>query len=125
MDDRRRRLATTWRPRGVPVSPVEGDRRRVVVQLRQGDVELADDLDHDLGDETRPIAVEEPVEHPPHPVVVERPEIANLQPEQRGLVGGGPLAHRIEGLWLQMMLRTVSSITRAGARRSRASSWGR
>ena len=55
----------------IGVVAVEGDRGGVVVQLLEGHVELADRVPDDGQDERRLFAAEQPVQRPPHAVVVE------------------------------------------------------
>jgi hypothetical protein len=66
------------------------------VQLGAVEVEVADDAEDGLGHEAGPVGVEEAVERASHPVVVERGGVFGGQPEQGGLVGGGPLSERVE-----------------------------
>jgi hypothetical protein len=68
------------------------------VQLRAVGLELAHDPQHDLGEQARPIGVEEPVERATDPVVVERFHVAGEQLEQTGVIGGGPLRKGIDRL---------------------------
>jgi hypothetical protein len=79
--DRRGLLAAPGVARGAAVGAGEGDRGRVVVQLGELDVELAHRGQHDTGDQAGPIGVEEPVQHAPHPVVVQGGRVAGGQAE--------------------------------------------
>ncbi len=69
--DRRCWLPAAGSAVGVGVIPGHRDGRRVVVQLVGGDGELAEHPQHGRGDQAGPVAVEQPVQRPPDPVVVE------------------------------------------------------
>jgi hypothetical protein len=66
------------------------------VQLGEIDVEGADHTQHRLGDERCSIRVEQPIEHAPDPIVIQRLCVAGREPEQARLVDAGPLADPIE-----------------------------
>ena len=75
--------------------------------------------EHDACEQTGPVGIEERLECPPDPVVVEDREVACAEPEQARVVTSGPLVQTIEGL---------TSSTRfaiAGASFRRASSSGK
>ena len=60
-------------PVGVPVDPGHGDRGGVVVQFGGVDVELGDHPEDQLGEQAGPVGVEQPLQCPAHPVVVDLP----------------------------------------------------
>jgi hypothetical protein len=95
--DGRGRLTGPGPAGGSLVGAGEGDGGRVVVELGDVEVEVADDAEDHLGDEGGPIGVEEPVEGATHPVVIECFGVAGREPEQAGSVRGGPLAKGVEG----------------------------
>ena len=71
------------------------------MQLAGVDVELADCAQHDRGQQAGPVGVEQRLQRPPDPVVVEHTHLGDAQPEQRRVVAGGPLAQPIERLAAQ------------------------
>lgn len=66
------------------------------MQLVDVDVELPDHAQDGLGDQTGPVGVEEPIQHPAHPVVVQRASVPARQAEQGGLVARGPLTQGVD-----------------------------
>src|SRR5665647_2110463 len=84
----------------VPVSPVDRDGRGVVVQLGCVHGELTDRAEHDRGQQAGPVGVEQRLQGPPDPVVVEPVDLGLGQPQQARVVAGGPLAQAIQGLSL-------------------------
>ena len=94
--DRRRRGAGHVLAAGVLVGAVHADGGGVVVQPRAVDGELADHARHQLGEQAAPVSMEQPVQHPAGPVVVEQFRLPRGQPQQGRLVGGGPLAQGVQ-----------------------------
>ena len=80
------------------VVAVEGDGGRVVVQLAQGDAELADRVAHQREDEGRQLAAEQGSQGPAHAVVVEALELLGRQAQQVGGISGRPLADAVQRL---------------------------
>ena len=70
----------------------ELDRRGVVVQPVQVDVESLDRVEDQPGEQAGPVRVEQPGEHPADPVIVEQLNICSRQADRRRLVAGSPLA---------------------------------
>jgi hypothetical protein len=85
-------------PIGGLVVAVEGDGGRVVVQLVELDLELADGMDDDGQGEGRDVGVEEAVEAAAGAIVVERSESGGGQAEELGDMACGPLTQPVEGL---------------------------
>jgi hypothetical protein len=79
------------------VVAVEGERRRVVVQLREVQIELTDHTQDSVGDQGRPVGVEEPVEHPGHPVVVQGTGVVRPETEYDRVEWGRPLRQGVDG----------------------------
>ena len=75
---------------GCGVLSVEGKGGGVVVQLLQGDVELLDHMENELGEHSVSVGVEESVEGSSDAVVVELAELSGGAAQQRGKEGGGP-----------------------------------
>ena len=94
--DRRRRLATAFSAVGVGIVAGHGDGGRVVVQLGGLDAELADHSQDGGGDQARSVTVEEPVQRPADPVVVEELDLARTEPEHGGVVARRPLPERVD-----------------------------
>jgi hypothetical protein len=57
----------------VSVDPGHADRGGVVVQLGRVYPELGDHLEHELGEQAGPVGVEQPLQRPTHPIIVDRP----------------------------------------------------
>lgn len=66
------------------------------MQLGGLDFEVADHRQDRLGDQARPVGVEEPVEGAADPVVVERFGVTRLEPEDRRVVGRRPLTQGVD-----------------------------
>jgi hypothetical protein len=75
---------------GCGVLSVEGKGGGVVVQLLQGDVELLDHVQNQLGEHGVSVGVEESIKGSSDAVVVERAELSPGAAQQRGKEGGGP-----------------------------------
>jgi len=85
---------------GPPVESLKGDRGRVIVEAVQFEAELPDGTDHDLGEEGGAVGVEEGLQGPPEPVVVEEGALLKRHSEEVGSVGVGPgrnVAERFPG----------------------------
>ena len=94
--DRRRGHAGHLAAASCLVGAVHADRGGVVVQPRAVDRKPADHPGHQLGEQAAPVSQEEPVQHPPGPVVIEQPGLARGQAQQARLVLRPPLAQRIQ-----------------------------
>ena len=70
----------------------EGDRRRVVVQLVQRDLERPNRPDHDAGQEARAVRAEQLVQRAAHLVIAQPRPGPGRQPQQGGVGSGRPLA---------------------------------
>ena len=92
MENRWGGLAATILPVSVLVGARQLQRRRVVVQPRQVDVEALHRVQHEPGEQARPVRVEQPSEHPPDLIVVEQLHIVGGEPDHRRVVAGGPLS---------------------------------
>ena len=68
------------------------------MQLVQIDTKLADRPQDQLGQQGGPVGVEESVQGPPNPVIVEQPRLALFQADERRLSPGSPLRMGIDGL---------------------------
>ena len=68
------------------------------MELAHIDTELADDRDHQLGEQARAVGMKELVEHPAGPVVVECRSLDLAQAQQRGDVRAGPAGQGIQRL---------------------------
>lgn len=66
------------------------------MQLGGGDGELADHAQHRGGDQTGPVGVEQPVQHPPDPVVVQRSGLTRGEAEHGRGVPLRPLGQGID-----------------------------
>jgi len=75
------------------------------VQLAGLDTELADRAQHDHGQKTGPVGVEQRLQGPTDPVVIERRQVAGAEPEQRRVVTTRPLAQTVERLTSQHQVR--------------------
>ncbi len=74
------------------VGAVQGEARRVVVELRERDLELLDHVDHEIGQQGAAVGVEQPIQRPPDPIVVQESGLVGLEPEQGGHPGLSPFA---------------------------------
>ncbi|OIQ75302.1 hypothetical protein GALL_430300 [mine drainage metagenome] len=81
---------------GLGVGARESNGRRVVVELVELDAESLDGADDDGGHQGRPVRVEQPVEGPPHPVVVQAIDLVRFQPKQGGQERLCPLLEPID-----------------------------
>jgi hypothetical protein len=95
LPDRRRRLPAAGSAVGVWIVAGDRDGGRVVVQLVGADAELAQHPQHGLGDQAGPVGVEQPVQRPADPVVVEQFGLAWREPEHRRVVARRPLTERV------------------------------
>jgi hypothetical protein len=77
---------------------VEGDGRRVVVQLVEIDAELAHRLADDRRGQGGDVGLDEAVEAAADAVVVERGQLSGAQAQELADVPRGPLADAVEGL---------------------------
>jgi len=75
------------------------------VQLAGVDGELADRAEHNRGQQAGAVGVEQRLQGPPDPVVVEHPDLLSGQAEQRRVVAGGPLADAVERFAAQHQVR--------------------
>ena len=94
----RGRLAAPLVAVGGAVVAVQHDRRRVVVQLRAVDPELAHRCEHQLGQQRGAIAVEQCVQGAADAVVVEQLALPGPQARQARLERGGPAGQAVERL---------------------------
>jgi len=103
--DHRGRLTAPAGADRVAVDAMHRDRRGVVVELAGVDGELADRAEHHRGQQAGPVGVEQRLQGPPDPVIVEPADLLGGQPEQRRVVTGGPLAQAVERLTAQHQVR--------------------
>jgi hypothetical protein len=68
------------------------------VKAVHGETELADRPDHDLGGDGGPVRVEEEVQGPREPVIVEKSSLPGSEAQEVGPVGSGPGGEAIERL---------------------------
>jgi hypothetical protein len=95
--DARGGLATLRLAGGLGVVAGEGDAGAVVVKLRAVDVEAADGLHHETGLELGPFGVEEPLQGPAHPIIVEQFAAAGRgEPQEAVVTVSRPLAESVE-----------------------------
>ena len=94
--DRRRRLPAAGPAVGVGVGAGQGHGGGVVVQLGDVQVELVDGCQHGRGDQAGPVGVEQPVQHPTDPVIVQRGGIAGFQSQDRRVVVGRPFPEGVD-----------------------------
>ena len=66
------------------------------MQLGGGDGEVADHAQHGGGDQRGPVGVEQPVQHPGDPVIVQGGRVARGQAQQGGVVTLGPLGQGVD-----------------------------
>src|ERR1019366_1087257 len=99
--DRRGGLAATDGDARCPVVAVHRDGCRVVVQLGCVHGELTDCAWHDSGQQAGPVGVEQRLQGPADPVVVERVDVGFGQPQQARVVAGCPLAQAVQGFAAQ------------------------
>jgi hypothetical protein len=91
-----RLLAPLFFLRGIGVGAVESDRRGVVVQFVQVDLEFADHMGHERQDQRGDVALEQAIEAPPHAVVIERWQLSIGEPECLASIPRGPFADAVE-----------------------------
>ncbi|MGB8021216.1 MAG: hypothetical protein WCF04_08320 [Candidatus Nanopelagicales bacterium] len=103
--DRDGGLSGTLRAVRVAVVAVQRHGCGVVVKSARVDVELADRAEHDRGQQAGPVGVEQRLQRPAHPVVVDHRHVSCGQPEQRRVVAGGPLAQDVERFPAQHQVR--------------------
>ena len=82
---------------GCGVLSVEGEGGGVVVQLLEGDVELLDHVQNELGEHGAAVGVEESVEGSADTVVVELAELSGGAAQKRWKKCGGPFDDGIQG----------------------------
>ena len=90
-------LAATFVAVCLLVRTRELQRRRVVVEPRQVDVEPLDRIEDPPGQQAGPIRIEQPRQHPPHPVIVQQGDVVSRQADHRRLVAPGPLRECVHG----------------------------
>jgi len=94
--DDQRGSAPDQATRGVRVFAVEGQARRVVVQLLERDLELLNHVDHEGGQQRARVGVEQPIQGPAHAIVVEQGDLLREQPQERGDPAARPFAQAVE-----------------------------
>jgi hypothetical protein len=105
LGDHRGWLAGTRGAVGVAVAALHADRRRVVVQPGGVDTELADRGEHDRGQQAGPVSIEQRVQRPADPIIVDGRDFDLGQAQQRRVIAGCPLAQRVERFAAQHQVR--------------------
>lgn len=96
--DHRGRFPAPRVPVGVAVETLDTDRGGIVVQLAGVDAELGHDAQDELGEQARPVGVEERSQGPTDPVVIDPGELPRRHPEQARIERGRPLTQGIKRL---------------------------
>jgi hypothetical protein len=96
--DRRGGLPAAGPPVRARIPAGDGDAGGVVVQLRAVDPEPGHRVEHQPGQQRGAVRVEQPGQHPPHPVVVEQLRLALGQPQRARVERLGPPPQRVHRL---------------------------